>query len=305
MAAKRQAVERHVALLSKASLHISHLEILPFSFMRLLQRLNQMPKEKTVGVVDVDGSFCTITLIKKGLPYLVRHVSLEAAPGAPEGMEETPPPSETPSSPQDPLLEKLLDEVRLTLRYYRNQFPSEEVERLLFFGDRIKPGNEETFSKELKLPIHFETLSSFTEGGGLIPSRLARTIGLSLRGMLPFRSEIDLLPRQLEASKTNKLLKTCALEVAGALVCLLALSVVMGRWAASQQRLLDIARESRVGSPYNQLSLQDLKAKQETVRSHVNLYRNLFEKRLLLTKKLSFLGAILPQGGLDDQRLDL
>ena len=296
VAAKRQVVERHIALLSKASLQISHLEVLPFSFMHLLRQLNQMPKEKTLGIADVDDSSCTITLLKKGLPYLVRHVSLEASPEQPEGMGAAPFPSEVPSRTLDPLLEKLLDEVRLTLRYYRNQFPTEEVERLLFFGDGIQPGIEDEFSKELKLPVQIEPLSRFASPGELIPSRLARTIGMALRGMSPAGSAVDLLPRHVETPRQNKVFKVCALEGIGALICLAALFFVMGNQVSAQKRLLELAKAGRVQSKYNELSAEDLRAKEEELKNKLGFYRNLIDGRLYWTKKLSFLGSTLPQG---------
>ena len=297
VAAKHQVVERHIALLTKASLRISHLEILPFSFMRLLRQMNQMPKEKTVGIADVDGNFCTITLMKRGLPYLVRHVSLEMMSEQSEGME-VPPASATESGPLqlDPLQEKLLDEVRMTLRYYRNQFPTEEIERLLFFGDGIKGGVEESFSKELKFPVHIESLSRFVQTEGAIPSRLARTIGMALRGMSPIESEIDLLPQRVEATGQNRLFKIGILETVGALICLAALSFVMGTQVSSQQKILEKSKEERVQSRYSNLSLDDLKAKQTDLQSKLNRYRSLFDDRILWTKKLSSLGAILPPG---------
>ena len=296
VAAKRQVVERHVALLSKASLQISHLEVLPFSFMHLLRQLDQMPKEKTVGIVDVDGSACTITLMKMGLPYLVRHTSLEASPEQPEGMGTAPLPSEVPSRTLDPLLEKLLDEVRLTLRYYRNQFPTEEVERLLFFGDGIKLGIEDEFSKELQLPVHIEPLSHFANSGELIPSRLARTVGMALRGMSPAGSVIDLLPRHIEAPRQSKVFKICAVEAVGALICIVALFFTMGNQVSAQRKLLESAKASRVGSKYSDLSAEDLRAKEGDLKNKVSFYRDLVDGRLVWTQKLSFLGSTLPQG---------
>ncbi len=295
VAAKRQVVERHIALLTKASLQISHLEILPFSFMRLLQQLGQMPKEKTVGIADVDGASCTITLLKNRLPYLVRHVSLETTTEQMQG-EDPPLPSESASSELDPLLEKLLDEVRLTLRYYRNQFPTEEIERLLLFGDHMKVGIEENFSKELKLPVHIETLSAFVQTEGVVPSRLARTIGMALRGMTPSGSKIDLLPRHIEGPRQNRLFKVCALEAVGAAICLAALSFVMGTQVTMQQRALEKTKENRVQSRYSQLSKEDLKVKQGEFQSKFGRYRKLLDNRLPWTKKLSVMGSILPSG---------
>ena len=297
VAAKRQVVERHIALLTKASLRISHLEILPFSFMRLLRQLNQMPKEKTVGIADVDGVSCTITLIKRGLPYLVRHVLLEGMPEQAEGMEV---PTAALSEPRpasfDPLLEKLLDEVRLTLRYYRNQFPTEEIERFLLFGDGIKTDVEESFSKELKLPVHIESLSRFVQSEGFIPTRLARTIGMALRGMSSPGSEIDLLPQQIETVGQNWLFKICALETVGVCLCLAALSFVMGAQITSQEKALERTKEGRMQSKYSHLSLDDLKLREADLQAKLNRYRNLFDNRILWTRKLSSLGVVLPPG---------
>lgn len=304
VAAKRQAVERHTLLLAKAGLQISHLEVLPFSFLRLLHRLNRIPKEKTIGFVDVDASSSTITLVKQGLPYLVRHVSLESPPEAPEGMETAPPPPsetaaptpETPSLIQDPLLEKLLDEVRLTLRYYQNQFPAEQVERLLFFGDRIRPGMEEALTKELKLPILIETLTPFAPSQELLPIRLARTVGMGLRGLFPGGADVDLLLPRPGVARENKLVKVCAMGGAAVILCLGALLLFMNAQLSSRETLLETVRSGRRASSYDRFSPQELKAKLEEFKETAALYETILDRRLLWTKKLSELGGALPQG---------
>ncbi len=275
IAAKKEAVDRHLALLAKASLQVGHLEALPFSFMRLLYTVDpSLKKERSVGVVDVDGSSCSIFLMKEGLPYLVRRVTIDFS--------------------QEHAVEKLLDEVRLTLRYYRNQFPSETVSRILLFGNRLTPDLSEFFTRELSLPTKMENLSK-AFGEEKIPLGLARTLGIGLRG-LSAGFEIELLPRkEVVSSQQTQLVKMSLLSVGGAVAVLIALFLILSNLVGIQKRALK-RREGSVDSRVTSLSKEDLQKKNDKLGKKVALYRNLYERRMVWTKKLSRLGKILPQG---------
>lgn len=295
VAAKKEVVARHLALLSKANLQPSHLEALPFSFLRLLSILDpEAKKEKAIGVVDVDGNSCSIILMKEGLPYLVRRVSLELPPPSSLPSEEGT--GESPST-HSPFVDKLLDEVRLTLRYYRNQFPTENVSRLFLFGDGLKAGVPEIFTRELNLPTRMAELSKLLGITDPVPLRLARTIGLGLRGLTESGAEIELLPkRETVPSQKTKLFKISLLEGAGAVAVLIFLSLILSNRVSVQKRLLEVKKQEMGKKAAITFSKADLEKKKEMLTQKLNLYTTLYGKRIVWTKKLSQLGRILPQG---------
>jgi|GEM_PF-1291653 len=293
VAAKKEVIARHLALLTKAGLQVSHLEALPFSFLRLLDALDPtVKKEKCVCVVDIDGISGNIILIKEGLPYLVRRISLEISSEEDAFRREQS--SQEGPSHLPPFVEKLLDEVRLTLRYYQNQFPGESVSRILLFGDNLTEVSA-LLSKELSLPVHMEDLSQFVGGKEMIPLRLARTIGLGLRGLTKGDTGIELLPRKESVpSQQARLVKISLLEIVGAVAVLLGLFFILSYSIDIQKRTLE--KENSKQKIVTSLSKTTLEEKKKTLSQKANLYRNLFEKRIFWTKKLSQLGNILPKG---------
>lgn len=286
VAAKKEVVAHHLALFTKASLRIAHLEALPISFTRLLYTLEPSTrKEKCICVVDIDGPTGSIILLKEGFPYLVRRLSLK-----PQAEEEA-----APTLP--PLVEKLLDEVRLTSRYYRNQFPGESINRVLIFGDGVKPEIPEILSRELSLPVTLEDLSRIAGKRGIVPLRLARTVGLGLRNLTEGGIEIDLLPPQqaLGSSKQTKLLRTLLLEGVGTIMVLTTLVFILSHRVTLQKKVVASQKEKQKLAGIT-VSKAELSERKTILSQRASFYQNLYDGRLFWTKKLNELGHILPKG---------
>ncbi|MFH1858064.1 MAG: pilus assembly protein PilM [Candidatus Omnitrophota bacterium] len=292
VAAKKEIVARHLMMFSKAELEVKHLEALPFGFVRLLYTLNpQLKHEKCIGVVDIDGPYGSIILIKEGFPYLVRRAALgdmsgEGTDAVGEGTAEGfPRPS--------PFVVKILDELRLTARYYQNQFPGESISRVYVFGDGIKKETLEFLSRELNVPVIMENLSSIAGSG--VPLRLAKTIGLGLWGFPGFDTGIELLPKkELVISRQTRLFKLAFLEGLGAAVALFCLFFIMSHYMALQKKTLESERDRK--PVITALSQEELLEKKKDLTQKLHLYRNLFDRKLYWTKKLSDLGRLLPKG---------
>lgn len=294
VAAKKEVVSRHLALFTKANLQVVHLETLSVSFMRLLYSIDpEAKKEKCICIVDIDGLSGSIMLIKEGLPYLVRRISLEEAQREEIHASEKGP-QESPLFP--PLVEKLLNEVRLTVRYYRNQFPNENLNRVFIFGDGLKADMLPLLTQELNLPVIVRDLSRIVGSREVIPMRLARTIGLGLRDLTGEGPEIELLlPKESAPSfKQTKLFKTILLESAGAIGVLFALFLILSHHIATQRTLLEKARGKQAVAAT--ISKAELDKKKATLAQKAAFYQEHFNKRVFWTKKLNQLGNILPKG---------
>ena len=297
VAAKKEVVSRHLALFTKANLQVSHLETLSVSFMRLLYTLDpEAKKEKCVCIVDIDGLSGTIILIKEGLPYLVRRISLEDLEK--EGVRSTEKNSPEGSS-LPPLVEKLLGEVRLTARYYRNQFSGENINRVFLFGDGLKAEMPTLLTQELNIPVMVKDLSLLVGSQEAIPLRLARTIGLALRDLTEEGPEIELLLPTKEAASSfrqTKLFKTILLEGAGAVVVLITLFSMLSHHIAAQKILLEKAKDKSKQTLNAALAKPDLEKKKGILAQKISFYQTHYDKRIFWTKKLNQLGNILPKG---------
>ncbi len=291
VAAKKEIVARQMALLTKAGLQPSHLEALPFSFMRLLHALDPtLRRERCLCVVDVDGATGNIILLKGGLPYLVRRMTLDVEINAARGLV---PSGE--GAVHSPVLEKILGEARLTLRYYQNQFPGESVSRVLLFGEGLGSEVAELFSRELNLPVQLADLSRLVIGEEKVPLRLARTIGLGLRGLTLAGGEIELLPKKTAVPMRHaRLFKIAFLEGLGAVTALICLFLILSRSVEIQRKALE--KEKSKQTMLSLLSKEELERKKEAVKKKAQLYEGLFERRVFWTKKLTQLGNVLPEG---------
>jgi hypothetical protein len=203
---------------------------------------------------------------------------------------------ETPSFP--PFVEKVLDEVRLTLRYYRNQFPGETISKVYIFGDGLKPELLPLLTKELNIPVTLPDLSKLVGQAEPVPPRLARTIGLALKELAAEGPDIELLPAKEKAAsfRQSKLFKTLLLEGVGAIAVLFVIFMILSHYITLQKSSMEKGRDKTMRAPVASVSKGELEKKKTALSQKVKFYEALFDKRIYWTRKLNLLGTILPKG---------
>lgn len=293
VAAKKEVVARHLALFGKAGIQVTHLEALPVSFMRLLYALHpEARKEACTCIVDVEGKAGSVILIKGGLPYLIRHISLEG----PSPETTLPPETSSQETSFSPLLARLLDEVRLTSRYYRNQFPGQNLSRIFIFGEDVTPDISHTLSQELNIPVTLADPSTLI--GSKVPARVGKSISLGLWGLSSGGCEIELLPPKAIPAPTKQIqfLKTLLLEGVGTLIVLIAVFSILSHRVETKKAMVERVKAKRPVVQVTSLSKEQLEKRKLALAQKMHLYQRLLDNRVFWTKKLSQLGSILPKG---------
>ena len=137
---KRNVLERYIYIIQQAELKISCLEPHAFSLLRLFIAKRVLALGQTAVIIDTSLSEGTIMIVEQGLPQLIRDFKLNAAPS--NGFTQDP----------DAEFSHLLNEVRISLEYYRRLNPKGNIQRIIFSSDDEVKQWSENLSKEMRMP---------------------------------------------------------------------------------------------------------------------------------------------------------
>ena len=215
----RQApLERYVNLFSQLNLQPVAFEPGLFSLFRLLVIKSVISAQKSYVVLDFDREEANILIAEKGFPYFTRDIKLVSTLGAVKSQDEF-----------DTALFRLINEVRVSLDYYRRQFMKKEVDEMIIIANKSYSGWTDNFSKELGLRVDFIALNDLLkikDAREEMLSDFSKSFGASLRIERPSLVTLNLGKAKEKASKIS-----------------LALTGVTGQ--SLGQLALDLFRESK------------------------------------------------------------
>jgi Tfp pilus assembly PilM family ATPase/Tfp pilus assembly protein PilN len=193
-AVRRSALDESVGILQAAGLSPVQVTVLPLALSGLMHALPVKSKETTL-LLDLRPHLATLIFFRGHELHMVR--SLAAEGGAPaKGNAES-----------KGTLQKLVDEIWLSLAYYQERFSGEKIHRLLVAGstqdlDRV----QSALSEAVGIAVEPVNLSSVLLSMGKeqpMPPALAAAAGI-----LFDPSKVNLLPREIRYSKQRKVLRT-------------------------------------------------------------------------------------------------
>lgn len=120
---KRNILEKYIYILQQTELRILSLEPHAISLLRLLLMKRYFSANHTAVVVDINLNEGTIMIVEQGLPFLIRDFKLMAATLS----------AFTPEA--DNGYSHLLNEIRVSLEYYRRQKPKGSINKMLLLGE--------------------------------------------------------------------------------------------------------------------------------------------------------------------------
>ncbi len=145
---KQDPLDRYVNLFKRLNLEPVAFEPGLFSLFRLLVIKNKISSKKSYVILEFDKKEANILIIEKGFPYFTRDIKLVLSSSTAKPQEEF-----------DAILFRLINEVRVSLDYYKRQFLKKDVDEMLMIASEDYSGWADNFTKELGLKVEFISLA--------------------------------------------------------------------------------------------------------------------------------------------------
>lgn len=145
---RQDPLDRYVNLFKQLSLNVLAFEPGLFSLFRLLVIKNKISSLHSYVILEFDKEEANIMIAEKGFSYFTRDIKLVSAKAGAKTQDEF-----------DTIVFRLINEVRVSLDYYRRQFLRKDVDELIAISSKGFSGLVDNFSKELGLKVSFIALN--------------------------------------------------------------------------------------------------------------------------------------------------
>jgi len=293
---KKETIDKYASIFLQAGLKILCIESSFLSILRLLRLKDKdykISQKDNIAVVDlsISGGETNITFLKKGFPEFSR--ALKVTPSG-EGA----------SLSEEENLAQLVNEIRISLDYFRRRFPNLTVDKIFFLSRAENREMAEGLVNELGLSSSFIDVNEFIKSDMPLSLDMAKAYGVSLRDALKFEYGIDLFSRQKLVSETE-VAAAMPLEIKVVPVSrdvilrgVIAFVLVIGSiYLYTNQKLTALRKEIVLIQQKRpqlksvkvkpQLSSTQLVAEKRELESRLQRFKEMFAKRRYLTTKLN------------------
>lgn len=283
-AAKQRTVEKAVNLFDKAGVKVFAIEPSPFSLLRALNEAGQINSKINMAVVNLEAKGANINILRQGMPYIIRDVSLETMP------EE---------KSLEPIFEKLLLEIKLSFDFYEKQFPSESIDKMIIYSSLPLGNWHEIVAKELQLAVEIgDPFRGIKIKEDVVPSGLAICFGLALRGTTGPYIDLNLYKEQFLVQKRKEVfLKVLFSEASVAVLLLIIIKLLCMRGIAPLTNELNrtLSERPKKGvSVKSDKSIEELGRIKNEMDSKKVLMENIVSGKTNFTFRLENLAKFVP-----------
>ncbi|MBI5872798.1 MAG: pilus assembly protein PilM [Candidatus Omnitrophica bacterium] len=197
---KQDPLDKYVKLFKQLNLDPIAFEPGLFSLFRLLFIKSKIASQQSYCVLEFDQKEANILIVEKGFPYFTRDIKLVPQAGAVRSQDEF-----------DAVLFRLINEVRVSLDYYKRQFLKKDIDEMLIISGKAFSGWVDHFSKELGLKVNFIALNELLKIKDIhddVLSDSAKAFGAALRIERPSLVTLNLWKAKDKAEKASSLALT-------------------------------------------------------------------------------------------------
>lgn len=280
-ACKKEYIDDHLSLLKAAGLTPKALEPASIGLLRVLYSSGQIKKMETIAVVNANLSNTEMTIVRNGIPYLSRELTLNV--------------SDTKS-----FIDNLLGEMQLSFDYYRRQFPGDSISKIILYAEEKLKEADESLSKELSIPVvRANPLEGLDKGQRSSSVELSIASGLALRGLIKPQVEIELyVDKDKSPQERKKLIKAAVITSLPAILILIALYLFMSNGVTKLKAELNKAKEARIKTDLISFDMSptEMKRLKAKIGKKLIIFKKLMDDRIYWTAKFDELAKILPEG---------
>ncbi|MBI4845350.1 MAG: pilus assembly protein PilM [Candidatus Omnitrophica bacterium] len=321
---KEESIKSHLTVLHKVNVSPSSVETASFALLRLLEHNAEIDRQKSNLVLYLYAQRLNIIILKNGIPYFVRDISLakkeewiddEAAEFLMGGKI-------IPSDNRLITLENMVSELKISLKNNKKELGNEEVSKVVLCGEldnfddlaavkevaQAQPDNlcplGIYIEKQLNVPVHIvDPLKNV-----IIPKvkplpytfpMIAVTVGAGLRNLTKSTVEIDLFSARKKPSLKAKIFvyKLVLGGLAALLLSYLIIFVFFQVFESKEKNLLEQEKRNRPKfMDLSHFSDEQLNTGKTEILQRLDIYNQLVLKRFIVTDKLS----IFPETMMED-----
>jgi len=150
---RREGLNRYQSLFKQLNLDVVACEPSLFSLFRFLAVRGKIAGNKSYVILEVDEDEADILIVDKGFPYFTRDIRLLGFGKGPGTERDT-----------EGMLYRLVNEVRVSMDYFRRQFMKKDVDEMLILSRQGTPEWGEHFHRELGLKTQIVPAKEFFKG---------------------------------------------------------------------------------------------------------------------------------------------
>ena len=190
---KQDPIDKYIGLFRQLNLNVVAFEPALFSLFRLLVIKNKILSTKSYVILEFDQQEANILIAEKGFPYFTRDIKLISTAAAVKEEEGF-----------DAILFRLINEIRVSLDYYRRQFMKGDIDEMIVISNKSYSSWVDNFSKELGLKVSFVALNDLFKIKDVredMLSDIAKAYGAALRIERPSLVTLNLGKTKEKADK--------------------------------------------------------------------------------------------------------
>lgn len=280
VAAEKADLEEQLKLFKDGDIKLAGIDIAPFALLRVLNINHKLiKKNETVALLQFDEaeSSASINIIEANYPTISRDIPI--------------------TQDREILMEKLVNELRLSFDYYKRKPASKEITRMLILGKGDLAQTAKRLQEELTIPTDIVELSNLIKGDGVNSVGAILAAGAAMNALGKDIYGVNLLPTGARVKKI-RLEGPLApfVSVAAALVLIALLyGVTLVQLAKSQYNVV-LGKARALPAATQEMPISALERLKNETSEKIKFLRALLDKKIYMTDKLSQLAANLPDG---------
>ncbi|MDP2938955.1 MAG: pilus assembly protein PilM [Candidatus Omnitrophota bacterium] len=286
---RKEILMKYLYVLEQSQIRAITLEPSPISLLRVLTQRKLISSTKTSVVIEVDSDEGNIIILERGLPQFIRDFKLLTASNK---LEE---------SEGDSSFIRLLNEVRVSLDYYRRQYPHGVFDKIIFCSERDIKSWSEDLQRELEVAVVYLKPQDVLGVSDNIDIGLLKAFGASLKDYVNLPVTINLSRKwEVSAAKATKKAKVAPVNIKSIIRWALAASAfVIITYLFNLKQVLDLNNQIKLTistqSKFKQKKGEELKALIMDFNNKISTIKGI-KSREYFTSKFVALSKLMPEG---------
>lgn len=287
--AKKDQVNGLLSLFQNVSVVPKYIETVATAVIRVLEYTKQLSVAKPSMIVQIENDTLSITIVKQSIPYLIREVSL--------------------SKVELGSKEKILNEISLSVDFFKRQLPSDVIEKVILLGNSDLEKLVSHLKENLGVAVELGDLSEiFSSAGNIkkedIDGGLIVALGLALRASdKPNKKvQVNLLP-VLSKDDGGDSAKELIAQVGSVVLVLVLFFIYFNRENFALNREISHVRKQMppVSTQLKNMTLTQLRTYKSDLEEKLGFLDNIVGKKIFFTDKLNGIAKVLPKNAWIEQ----
>ncbi len=291
---RKEILARYLYILEQSNLKAATLEPSPVSLLRILTQKKLVFSNHSCVVIEIDHEQGNIMILDKSVPQFIRDFKLLPTPNnITEGAGE---------AGEDSSFIRLLNEVRVSLDYYRRQFSHVVFDKIIFCSERDVKGWAENLEKELSIPVSYLKPQDVLNLGDGVDIGLLKAVGVGIKDFVNLPIAINLSGKNViqETKEARALKQAKALHIKSIMrLALAATALVFLIYLFSSRQVWDLNTKlkniNQRNSKYMGKNSDELRGLIADFNKRISTYKEIKARRSV-TPEFSAIGRLLPGG---------